>query len=277
MPPLLPAKTIYVCSPDTRHFSEWKKHLQRGGTFFIPCWSQKALAASQPYLAPHLTPETLWDRMDIVGPFPRRVCGSADDYDEAKKQIDTTMEHKESEVTNVLVHGAGGVDAEHDKDKPLSSVFGFDVEPGSNYTKRTVDFVSDHARLQLSMATLLSTYTPLVRNTDTNLSTALGRSFESTVFRLLASGWETTMERIGEGNTREGSEQLTVKGTGRVKRIESGLGLYHRVYQAMKAMPLCQGGTSEVVCFASNFPVIDAADARNRGFSITVGRKKKIW
>jgi len=37
-PALVPAKTIYSCSPDSRHFSEFSKHLQQGGTYYFPVW-----------------------------------------------------------------------------------------------------------------------------------------------------------------------------------------------------------------------------------------------
>ena len=50
IPALVTAKTVYVCSPDTRHFDEWSKHMQTGGKFYFPIWIHEAIEAARLYL-----------------------------------------------------------------------------------------------------------------------------------------------------------------------------------------------------------------------------------
>lgn len=267
-PALLPATTIYVCSPDTRHFSEWEKHLQKGGTFFIPIWTYEAMEAGQPYMFPEIDVQK---KMSVVGPIPRRMR----EYEKFKARIDEAMPENSDKIASVLLHGAGGVDAEHDRDKPLSAVFGFTVVPGSNYRQRVVSFVSNYARSRIDMSVLKSIYNAIISNVDPDRNVELGRTFELVVFKFLNAGWETDMKCINE----EESELVKLKvtaGDGDVRLIDGGKGFKGRVYEMMKEMPFVGEGGAKAIFFGSNFPVIDAADAHDRGFSVTIAQKKAI-
>ena len=95
------------------------------------------------------------------------------------------MKHKQAQVLAALVSGAGVVDSESDRAKPLSSVFGFEVQADSNFQKRVVRFVSDYARQRLGLSTFKSLYSIIIGNTDPGKSVENGRIFETMVFRLL--------------------------------------------------------------------------------------------
>ena len=72
-------------------------------------------------------------------------------------------------------------------------------------------------------------------------------------------------------------EDLTVKaGDGAVQLVPGGVGMKSRVCDLMKGMPFVENESSQPLFVGSNFPVIDAADARNRGFSVTIARSKTI-
>jgi hypothetical protein len=184
----------------------------------------------------------------------------------------------EAQIASVLVHGAGGVEADQEKDKPLSAVFGFDVVPGSNYQKRTVHFVSNYARLQLGLSSLKSVYNSIVSNTQPSKNAELGNVFESVVYRLLQGGWKSQMTPItnkpnGPGFIEGKTKDLKVEaGSGPVHMVEGGTGFYARGYEKMKGL----GRHDGPIFFGSNFLVIDAADAPNRGFSVTIAKTKTI-
>jgi hypothetical protein len=92
-PSLLRAKTIFVCSPDGRHFDEWLKHIQLGGKFFIPFWTPEAIVAAQPLMFQHTDVQTLKNQVAVVGPYPRRLA-SPESFEEYKANIDRAMQKK---------------------------------------------------------------------------------------------------------------------------------------------------------------------------------------
>jgi hypothetical protein len=285
-PALLRAVTVYVCSPDRRHFSEFLKHTQAGGTFFIPWWQPEAMEAAQPYMLDQVQGVVelaiVRGRMAVVGPIPRRVFCVEATFNYFKTQINNAMQNtnKQEDIANVLKFGADGIEADKDEAKPLSAVFGFDVVPGSNYKDRTVRFVSDYARLQLSLGTLKSVYSAIITNIDPHHNAELGNLFEQIVYRLLQSGWNTTMTPVTDDNQKHTNLKLEVKaGNGPVQMIRPGPGLWQCGYDSMKDMPLVLSSgaaSSEPAFFGANFPVIDAADACNRGFSVTIALTKTI-
>ena len=263
-PPLLAAVTIYVCSPDTRHFSEWRKHLALGGTFYVPMPTPEALEAAFTHYCKRADNDVLtWDeaskRMAVVGPIPRRVFDRAS-YDRAKESIDNAMSKEQDKVAMVLLFGAESVDAEHDQEKPLSAVFAFDVPAKSNFQNRTVCFVSDYARQKIGLSTFKSLYNSIISNTDRHKNPEYGSIFEMLVFKLLH-------HTLPQGNG----------GRGPFSMVPGGAGFHKRGYDLMKGMPsFSKHNTTSPAFFGKNFPVIDSADARNHGYSITIARKKSV-
>lgn len=271
------AVTVYVCSPDERHFSEYRKHTQQGGVFFIPWWRPEAVTAAHPYMLanPSQVPlQCALDRMQVVGPIPRRVYCTVDEYEEYKRKIDKAMRNEQVDIADVLVNGAAGIDADKQKDKPLSAVFAIDVAAGSNYKTRTVRFVSQYARMQVGLGTLKHVYDSIVSNVDPRKNVELGTTFESVVYRVLHSGWTSTMKALSDDKA---TVELVVRaGVGPVQMVQAGPGLWQRGCEAMTQMPLIELTNSMPLFIGANFPVIDAADARNRGFSVTIARTKTI-
>jgi len=242
----------------------------------MPLWTCEAMEAAQPFLFPDVDLPTLRERVAVVGPYPRRVV-SQPEFDHFKKNIDTAMTSEESAMSGVLLHGAGMVDADESKRKPLSAVFGFDVVPGSNYTKCTVRFVSDYARSRIGLRNFKIIYNAIVSSTEPERNSELGRIFEILVFKLLHAGWNISMTVLSKHSQLGKEVPHSVKpGSGELEWIAPGKGLRARVYSKMKAMPLVEDVGSEPIFFASNFPVIDAADARNHGYSVTVAQIKQI-
>lgn len=276
MPANVPAVTVYVCSPDERHFSEYEKHTQAGGTFFIPWWQPEALLAAQPFMLAQscVTAGDVEQRIVIVGPIPRRVYCTDKQFEKIKSKIETAMQNKQAEIGNVLVHGAAGLDADQEKDKPLSAVFAIDVEPHSHFQVRLVRFVSDFARMRLGLATLKHVYDSIVSNMDSRRNAELGATFESVVYRFLHHGWKTKM-RILPAKTKM-AELVVQPGVGPVQLVQAGAGLWQRGYDAMQQMQLVESASSPPLFLGANFPLIDAADARNRGFSVTIAKTKTI-
>jgi hypothetical protein len=270
------AKMVFVCSPDTRHFGQLNKSAEQN--FYVPVWLREAMEAACPYmLSKELDLQTVQQRMNVVGPKPRSVYCSEQSYQIDKSKIDKAMRNEPKRVANVLMHGAGGIEADHDSEKPLSAVFSFDVVPGSNYQERTVRFVSDYARQQLGMATLKSIYNSIISNTNPHRNTELGRTFELVVYRLLQNGWHTQMTRLTGDDQQHDAVDLTVKkgDSNSVQMVPAGDGLWKRAFILMNKM-LSAENSSKPIFIGGNFPVIDAADARNRGFSITIARTKGI-
>ena len=259
-PTFVPAVCVYVCSPDTRHFSEWSKHLQRGGRFNIPMWSLEALEAASFHLG--VTLKTVRERAPVVGPIPRRVCNT-EEYERSKAMIDKAMVYNQDEIEKIILHGSSGVEADHHRDKPLSSIFGFYVLPDSNFKQVVVGFVSAYARRRLNLAAFRSLYNSIIRNTVNRKSMELGRIFEDLVFKF-----------VEKSGLRFGVHPMEVQKGGTM--VEPGTGMRERMYAMMKAMPMLEKGSSKSAFVGNNFPLIDFADARNRGFSITTSRHKII-
>ena len=111
-PAHLRAKTIFNCSPDAGHFSEWIKHTQRGGTVYVPMWPHEAIEAAQLYMFPETDLVTLKQQMEVVGPFPRRLTPKA--FTTYKTKIDSAMQQNVVEISNILLNGAGKLEAEQD-------------------------------------------------------------------------------------------------------------------------------------------------------------------
>ncbi len=283
-PVFVRAVCVYVCSPDTRHFSEWSKHLQRGDRFNIPMWHMEALEAACLHLG--VTLETVQERAPVVGPIPRRVCNTAE-YKRFKVKIDMAMSSKQDEIAGVLLDGAGGVETDHHRDKPLSSVFAFYERPGSNFKEVVVGFVSDYARQKLGLAAFKSVYNSILSSTDPFRNAEYGYIFEALVFRFVEYyGGLTCMDMMGQAHpekVQKGGKMVNPGSGGKMvkhgrggKMVKHGIDVHQRMYDVMKKMPMLEMRSSKSVFVGGNFPAIDFADARNRGFSITISRDKQI-
>jgi hypothetical protein len=94
----------------------------------------------------------------------------------------------------------------------------------------------------------------------------------------LQGGWKSQMTPItnkpnGPGFIEGKTKDLKVEaGSGPVHMVEGGTGFYARGYEKMKGL----GRHDGPIFFGSNFLVIDAADAPNRGFSVTIAKTKTI-
>jgi hypothetical protein len=49
MPPLVGSRTVFVCSPDPRHYDEFRKHCSEPA-FYFPIWSEAEIVAANPYM-----------------------------------------------------------------------------------------------------------------------------------------------------------------------------------------------------------------------------------
>lgn len=305
------AKTIYACSPDFRHFSEYRKSLQLGATYYIPLWKEQEIFDSIPYIlgANQMSElqgteganearilKTVKQRVAEVGPIPRRVFSTQKDYQKFKTRLKTTMVDYEGDIFLVLKSGMDVLEADQYIDKPLSSVFAVDVEvdPVSqkpNYKSRIVRFVSNYARSRLGLRTVCKMWDYLFDNSDPQKNTALGYEFERLVYCLLQTGWETTMQVMPLSNPPLKLKLRLQQGAQDVSMVETGDGFYERGYELMQAMKLVtetstkqpdgsllltQTGAAAPIFLGSNFPVIDAADARNRGFRLTIAKTNTV-
>jgi hypothetical protein len=273
-PALLPATTVFVCSPDARHYSEWLKDIQRGFRIYCPSWSPGALLAGRPYMS-DLGEEEVSRRMEIVGPIPRRVFATMPDFEAFRRKIDSALRDNQADIEAVLREGAEGIEAEHNHDgKPRSSVFSYGVLEG-DYKTPTVHFVSDYARLRVGFNVLKMVFSSVQHNADPRRSTELAHTFERLTFVLLRGGWQAQLSPLLPSvSGREGPTIAVLRGP--ALALPGGKGLWGRMISQMRLMPLWDGCSplplASPVLAASNFLLIDVADARNRGFNMTVGR-----
>ena len=269
-PALLPAVTVFVCSPDPRHYSEWLKDLQRGFRVYCPSWSRAAVLAARPYMS-ELTEEVVCRRGETVGWIPRRVFAQPHDFAAFKLKIDTALRDHQADVEAVLRVGGEGIEAHNHDDKPRSAVFSYGILDG-DYKAPTVHFVSDYARLRVGLNVLKMIFSSIQHNVDKRRVSELGETFERLVFVLLRNGWKTQLAPLRPGGK---SLNIAVGSGDGAKVLPGGKGLWDRMSLEMKAMPLWDGSDEQPVAspvFAgNNFLLIDVADARNRGFNMTLG------
>jgi energy-coupling factor transporter ATP-binding protein EcfA2 len=281
----VPAVTVFVCSPDTRHYSEYKKHMQKGSTYYIPVWPDGALAAAREYMQQNdssaISVETLRDRESVVGSIPRRVFCDESTFDEWKKTIDRTMRSKELSVRQVLLDGVVDLEVEVHKDKPMSSVFCFYSDAADKFRKATPQFVSNYARDRMTFNTFTYMYNRIANNKNPDNSVNMGKDFEWIVFKLLHSGWTTKMTHLKDPSKKK--DLVVLAGAGPIVVEAAEAGIWKKIEGKMQAMNIIPATatttdttTAAPIFFGSNFPMIDAADARNRGFSVTVAKTKRI-
>lgn len=276
-PCLLPAITIFVCSPDLVHYSEWLKDLQRGFRIYCPSWSRAAVLAARPYVQSGvaLSEEEVIKRGEIVGWNPRRVFAADADFANFKLKIDTALCDNQADIEAVLRVGAEGIEADRNHaDKPRSSIFCYGVLDGSNYRTPTIHFVSDYARLRVGFNVLKLVFSSIQNNVDKRRAAECGDTFEKLVFVWLRNGCALKLTPL-----LPDGEPLSVAVQKGGEVLPSGEAPWDKMYLKMKDMPLWDGKSkapmAAPVLAAGNFPLIDVADARNRGFNMTVGATHK--
>jgi len=236
--------------------------------------------ASLPYLLPADKLESMKplieQRIKEVGPIPRKVFCNAMEYQDFKDKLHDVMETP-ALVTHAILAGPQAlVDAEHHKDKPLSAAFSIGVDPkaGENkYKTRVLQFVSDYARDQLQLTTLKQLWTSMISASPNSF---LQNLFESLVVRLLQSGWHCVAFELGAASHQGKVINLTAASGG---VVAGGGGSRTNGYARLAQMNCIKNVDDKVARgathFLGNFPVLDAADARNRWFQITTAKKKE--
>ena len=286
MPGLFAATTVYVCSPDPRHYSEFAKHKGEGTFIYGGPGCAEALVAAAKYMAPDrgLSDAEVRRRIEVVGPFPRRVFATPAGYTAFKKAIDSAMSQHPEEVKAVLLGGPFRFDSSpYEMLKPLSAVFMFVVENNI----RRVRFVSNYARSHVGLTLTRVVFTALLANTKPDVeSEELWETMEFMAFRLVHSGaWSARIEpHAGDGSDVEG-ESVSIKtkpGTGPVTMRTPP---WDAVYAELKTLELWDGphadGKAEealgpAIILGGNFSVVDLMDGRNRGYQVTNVRKKRF-
>ena len=126
-----------------------------------------------------------------------------------------------------------------------------------------------YARRRLKLQSSKSLYYACISNTNPRKSSEFGSIFEALVFKLVEDHGGLKCVDF-DGNKHPSEVQ---KGGA---MVQSGTGLCKRMCDMMKGMHMLEKGSSKSVFVGINFPVIDFADAHNRGFSITISRHKQI-
>jgi len=104
----------------------------------------------------------------------------------------------------------------------------------------------------------------------------MGHEFELLVYRLLQNGCSLPMQLMPVSKPPRKLKLCVQQGD--VSVVEGGPGFWERGYGLMRAMKLVtetslkQTGAAPPIYLGLNFPVIDAADARNRGFRVTIAK-----
>jgi hypothetical protein len=118
-------------------------------------------------------------------------------------------------------------------------------------------------------------FSRIQNNVDKAVSTELGHTFEKLVFLLLRNGWQTKLTPLPRKSKSKTKSTLDIAVKSSATVVPGGKGLHGRMHASMKAMVVWNGSSEDAMAtpaFAgSNFPVVDVADARNRGFNMTVG------
>jgi len=289
MPALVNAATVFVCSPDPRHYSEFRKHCAIPSMYF-PLWTLGEIIAANPYMRHTLLPESeIRDRAAVVGCIPRKVFGEPDTYLMFKKQVDTALEGDQIGVQDVLIRGVGGVEvAVTDVDKPRSSVFSVFGASETGFREPLVQLVSDYARERLNLNNTRLLIGVTIGSAGSN-AIKNGWSFEEVVFDLFQAGWESEMECVlveGGQELDKSIKHFHITSASHAKKC-SGDGWQARAYETVRSMEMVQAGeynpvTKKIVqpkssafCIGSNFPMVDAFDARNRAFNMTISAHKQ--
>lgn len=284
-PALITAKTIYSCPPDYRHFSELKKHLQNGGTYYVPVWKEQEIIDAIPFVIgedqkqallasnPNQSLEEIArQRAGEVGAIPRRVFSSQVEYENFKNRLENAMKNNEEEIISVLKWGAERIAADKYVDKPLSAVFAIDVATDLEtqepiYTSCVAWFVSNYARARASLNMAQALHDALLLDFD-GPSNA-GMEYEKLVALMLTQhGFQGEMEELGVANPKTLKLIIEPGGTW----LQAGTGLWDRFLTAVKSLT---AGSTPVIAGGNVFG-IDMADRPNRGFNMLMAKKKPM-
>ena len=285
MPILCNANTIYVCSPDPRHYSEYEKHSTQ--TFYFPCWRQEYIRAAAQYMVPRnspLTPDEAVARAQVVGPIPRRVYGSQENYDVFQKRIDNFIQDKQQDAFNVLQTGAYAIQSRSGMN-PRSTIFMYETSLASSFKVANIHIVSYYARMRLDMNCLKLVMSTIRGNTVVDRQTEYGRLFEVATTHLiwkigLTSDLISLAYQHKEGMTGGRLEPVETKRKISIAKCPSTctrefmMDNKNQMYAQMKKLEtvndVCAGPNHTIFYVGKNFPLIDAADARNRGYNFTL-------
>ena len=285
MPVLCDANTIYVCSPDPRHYSEYQKHCN--GTFYFPSWREEYIPAATPYMIPTysaLCPEEAVERAQVVGAIPRRVYGSQDTYEDFKEKVDTFVANRQEDVYAVIQTGAFAIDSgSNDQKHPRSTIFLYETSIASYFKRAGVNIVSYYARLRLRMNCLRLVMSAIRGNVSKARQIEFGRLFEVAVTNLiwrvgletdLMSFHQVSAETTGKLERHPAKRKMNIAKSSFTDKSYYMMDTHKQMYARMKELGMVNAATSEsrhsLSFIGGNFPLLDAADARNRGFNYTL-------
>ena len=291
--------TVLVSSPDIRHYSEYDK-IMDSATFFLPVWRRMDILAARPFMMePHnlIDEEELETRLEIVGAVPRAVFASQYKFKGFRAKIDKFSAANRSDLSiEMLLDTCVGdlVDKEHrDNDKPTSSFFGLELANDGVYTKAVVRPLSPYALLALGRGVVAGVENK-IRHRSSGLGTVTGHILETLVFSLLQAGWKGRAVPLEDRAEKTATVRFSVKKDARAVDFEvvaggsmAPLDSTRTInYASISAMPEYSVDTAEMkfevkgipepaLFIGGTFPVIDAADGKNRGFQVTVVDKKE--
>ena len=297
MQSLVNATTIFVCSPDRQHYSEFTKHVT-SDSFYIPGWTRGAILRARKEMVSDtrgailrareemdsdteedLSHEVVSGRIDVVGPIPRRVFASTKEYNSWKEAIMQASLPANAYSVNLVLQNTF---SEYEKGgsatkKPASSIVYIDVI-GSDYTECVLRIVSSFAAEYIPMNAAFAILKAIMDGNE-EVGLRLRKAFEGIVRRLLhRSGWNATVTRLKweDGKVVEDKgKSMTIqfpKNEDFPIRMEGKRALLDG-YNKIKGLTEKE---NHPVYLCSNFPFIDAADKRNRGYQITVAKSKTI-
>jgi hypothetical protein len=287
-PMLCEASTIYVCSPDRRHYSEYKKHCT--GTFYFPCWRDEYIPAATPYMIPiysKLTPEEAAARAQVVGAIPRRVYGSQINYEDFKENVESFVTRDAQDVYDVLTTGTYVVDrGSQDQRHPRSTVFLYEAFLEASFLRASVKLVSYYARIRLTMNCFRLVYSSIRGNTSKDRQSEFGKLFEvATTHMIWKVGLEADLVSFKCDINAKLERDHTKRKMTIAQRLSEGqkdvmMDNSAQMYSRMKALDLvrdaCARSKHTLSFIGKNFPLIDAADARNRGFNFTLQHSRRV-
>ena len=273
-PSLLQATTVLVCSPDPVHYSEFSKAATK--RYMGPGCADALVVAARFMNAPSnaIPEEEVRARVAKVGPFPRRVF-SSEAFSESCALIDAAFSSSNLDlVEDVLRTGLSKYESHvRSAIKPLSTVFMLQATADCAHAQPV--FVSDYARGRVGYDLAVRVHAALLSpNPYLGGMVELGTTIEFLAFRLMQSGlW--TPKLLPH---HQGQHPATIS----IRGVHGDVVLtpppWKHVYAMIASLPTWKprqvAPVAAPVFLGSNFPVVDAMDARNRGFQVTLGRRK---
>ena len=292
MPGLFPAYTVFVVSPDPNQISEFAKHADLA--HYFPAWRVVDILAARKYMTTEPFPrETYVTLMRAIGPNPRALFVPAEAALKNANVMLNTMTAGDGSfrVVNSILEGQTTFDnLALNQIKPFSKLMMITRSTEGGFTKCSVEFRSEVARLMVHISHIGTVVNTVLRNRaiDAETKAMRWRTFEMLVFGLAHAGWSADLKvLLGEkapGCITNIQFQCDETKTMHIEKSMGGEGKTKKkflagVYKKLRDFPLCHKDKLEdakCLCIGSNLPLFDLAAAKNVVLDATVGAAKNL-